>query len=84
MTYHLSPLNILFLTTEWPTEAHPTDVPFLVQYAQALRDQGVTVEVFHFNGHGNPFNYIRAWFALRKHPICDPIDYSAHYDRPWR
>jgi len=68
------PLHILFLTTEWPTKAHPTDVPFLVQYAQALRDQGVTVDVFHFDGHANPFNYVRAWFDLRKHPSWKQAD----------
>ncbi len=71
MTYQL---KILFLTTEWPTKEHPTDVPFLVQYARALREQGVTVEVFHFNGRGNPLNYIRAWFSLRKHSFWNQAD----------
>lgn len=71
MTY---PLNILFLTTEWPTKDHPTDVPFLIQYVNALRAQGVTVDVFHFNGHGNPLNYLKAWFAVRKSPFWKKAD----------
>ncbi len=60
-------LKVLFVTTEWPTKEHPRSVPFLVQYAEALRKQGVKVEVYHFHGRGNPLNYVRAWFDVRKH-----------------
>lgn len=69
-----NPLKVLFLTTEWPTEAHPGHVPFLVQYAEALRKQGVEVEVFHFQGRGNPLVYGRAWFEVRKLPIWSRVD----------
>ncbi len=63
------PLKVLFITTEWPTKAHPGHVPFLVQYAEALRKQGVEVEVYHFHGRANPLNYIQAWFDVRKQPF---------------
>ena len=61
-----NPLKVLFMTTEWPTKEHPGHVPFLVQYADALRKQGVEVEVYHFHGRANPLNYLRAWFEVRK------------------
>lgn len=61
-------LKVLFITTEWPTKEHPGHVPFLVQYAEALRKQGVEVEVFHFYGRANPLNYLQAWFEVRKQP----------------
>jgi glycosyltransferase involved in cell wall biosynthesis len=59
-------IQVLFLTTEWPTDERPTEVPFLVLYAGALRDKGVEIEVFHFCGRRNPINYVRAWFAVRR------------------
>jgi glycosyltransferase involved in cell wall biosynthesis len=67
-------MKVLFLTTEWPTNDRPNDVPFLVQYVAALRHQGVEIEVFHFIGHGNPLNYFHAWFKLRKHPSWKQVD----------
>mgnify|MGYP001110328798 CR=1 FL=1 len=60
--------NILFITTEWPTENRPTDVPFLVKYAAALREIGIHIDVFHFRGCGNPLNYLKAWLAVRRIP----------------
>lgn len=67
-------IKVLFITTEWPTKEHPGDVPFLVQYAQALRNQGVEVEVFHFHGRGNPLNYLWAWFEVRKQSFWSQAD----------
>ena len=64
-----NPLKVLFITTEWPTKAHPRHVPFLVQYADSLCEQGVEVEVYHFHGRANPLNYLRAWFDVRKQPF---------------
>ncbi len=63
------PLKVLFITTEWPTNKHPGHVPFLVQYADALRKQDVDVAVYHFRGKANPLNYLRAWFDVRKQTL---------------
>lgn len=63
-----NPLKVLFITTEWPTIDHPGHVPFLVQYVNALRKQGVEVGVYHFRGRANPLNYLQAWFEVRKQP----------------
>jgi len=59
-------MNVLILTTEWPTDTNPGVVPFLVQHVKFLREAGVAVEVFHFQGKRKPFNYLRAWFAVRR------------------
>lgn len=67
-------LKILFLTTEWPTPERPADVPFLVEYANALRRHGAEVNVFHFHGEGNPINYLKAWVRLRRLPAWRDAD----------
>lgn len=67
-------LHILMITTEWPTEQQPFDVPFLVQYANALINAGCIVKVFHFKGNGNPINYIKAWLKVRKDPFWETAD----------
>lgn len=69
-----TPLKVLFVTTEWQTKEHPGHVPFLVQYAHSLRNQGVEVEVFHFHGRSNPLNYLQAWFTVRKLPSWSQAD----------
>lgn len=69
-----NPRKVLFITTEWPTKEHPGHVPFLVQYADALRKQGVEVEVYHFHGRANPLNYLRAWFDVRKQPFWSEVE----------
>lgn len=59
-------MRILFITTEWPTKKRPADVPFLVSYRDALQAVGVEIDLFHFRGEGNPFNYLKAWLRVRK------------------
>lgn len=59
-------MRILFITTEWPTDENQSDAPFLVQYADALRETGIRIDVFHFRGNSNPLSYIKAWFTVRK------------------
>ena len=61
-------MKVLFVTSEWPTPERPGDVPFLVEYLNALQAQGVEVSVFHFRGKANPLNYLKAWHQLRKLP----------------
>ena len=59
-------MHVLLLTTEWPTKSHPYAVPFLTEHVNFLRNAGVVVDVFHFQGKRNPVNYIKAWFQVRK------------------
>lgn len=54
------------ITVEWPDEKRPTAVPFLVRDVKLLRERGIDVEVFHFRGARNPFNYLKAALAARK------------------
>ena len=59
-------IRVLMITSEWPTKQSPKDVPFLVRQVDSLRQAGVSVDVFHFQGAKNPFNYIRAWGRAQK------------------
>jgi len=67
-------MNVLFITTEWPTEARPYDAPFIREYAFALQEAGIHVGVFHFKGQGNPLNYLRAWRKIRKSDFWQKAD----------
>lgn len=58
-------MRVLMITSEWPTDEQPHRGSFIVQRVAALREAGVAVEVFSFQGRGHPFNYVKAWRALR-------------------
>ena len=61
-----NPLKVLMITTEWPTSAQPFAAPFVKRQKEKLEERGILVEVFHFYGGGNPLNYLRAWWHVRK------------------
>jgi len=67
-------MQILFITSEWPTETQPYDVPFLVEYVHALEKEGIKVDVFHFKGKSNPLNYLKAWREIRRLPYWQHAD----------
>lgn len=58
-------MNVLMITTEWPTDLRPHRVPFITRQVELLRQKGIQVQVFHFEGNKNPVNYTRAFFRLR-------------------
>jgi glycosyltransferase involved in cell wall biosynthesis len=61
-----STISVLMITSEWPTPQSPYSVPFIVRQVNFLRRANVVVDVFHFRGKRNPFNYMRAWIAVRR------------------
>ena len=62
------------ITSEYPTAERPMGVPFIKRQVEFLRKNDVDVDVFHFKGNKNLFNYIAAWWRLRKHTA------GKHYD----
>ena len=38
-------MNILIITSEWPSDQHPNHVPFLVEQVQYLRGNGIKAEI---------------------------------------
>jgi glycosyltransferase involved in cell wall biosynthesis len=54
------------ITSEWPTTESPYSVPFIARQVSFLRRANISVEVFHFCGKQNPFNYLRAWRKVRR------------------
>lgn len=63
-------MNVLMITSEWPTPEHPEWAPFITREVQTLREAGVNVQVFPFRGGKNPLKYLVAWVNLRRlHPL---------------
>lgn len=61
-----SPLRVLVITSEWPTQTSPNDVPYIVRQVEFLKRAGVRVEVFAFRGGKRLTNYVDAWRRLRR------------------
>ena len=67
-------MRVLMITSEWPTRENPRLVPFIVRQVEFLRKAGIDVDVFSFRGAKNPFNYLRAWYGVRRKL------HQGHYD----
>jgi len=59
-------IRVLMITSEWPTAGQPRTTHFIKRQADFLRAAGVDVDVFHFKGRKNPFNYLRAWIETQR------------------
>jgi hypothetical protein len=60
------PIRVLMVTSGWPQPGQPQTTHFIKRQAEFLRAAGVDVEVFPFRGDRNPWNYVRAWFGVRR------------------
>ena len=69
-----APIRVLMITSEWPTCDRPDSAPFIVRQANFLRSAGLMVDVFAFRGSKKLFNYLRAWFQVRKKLKRDSYD----------
>ena len=67
-------MRVLMISSEWPTVELPYRGSFIVQQADYLREAGVEVEVFPLRAEGHPFNYVKAWRALRTAHRLDDFD----------
>ena len=38
-------MNILIITSEWPTKSYPNDVPFLVDNIRSIQEHGIYTDV---------------------------------------
>ena len=56
-------LSILFLTSQWPTPAHPSVAPFVKREVDALGKMSIAIDVFVYSGGWSPLKY---WHAIRK------------------
>lgn len=60
------PIRVLMVTSDWPTPGQPRTTYFIKRQAEFLQAAGVQLEVFHFRGRRNPWNYLSAWWRLRR------------------
>jgi glycosyltransferase involved in cell wall biosynthesis len=58
-------VRVLVVTSEWPAPGRESDVPFLVEQVDSLRQAGLDIEAFSFRGRVNPLRYGAAWIRLR-------------------
>lgn len=65
-----TPIRVLMITAGWPQPGQPQTTHFVKRQAEFLQRAGVQVDVFHFRGAKNPWNYARAWRDVR--PRIDP------------
>lgn len=53
------------ITGVWPTPAHPERAPFVVRQVEFLRRVGISVDVVHLDGRGQPSRYVQRWREVR-------------------
>jgi teichuronic acid biosynthesis glycosyltransferase TuaC len=59
------PIRVLMITSAWPPPGAPSTVHFIARQVRFLREAGVDVDVFHFNGRRQPWRYAAAWAKAR-------------------
>ena len=69
-----NPIRVLFVTSQWPTPANPSLAPFVARQVQSLRDAGVSVDVFVYEGGWSLISYVQ---AVRK---MQQVLQRHHYD----
>ncbi len=73
-------MKVIVITAMFPTADRPSWGTFVKEQVASLKNEGVDVEVFAFDGQGSALNYLKAGFALRG--IVKKKDYDlvhAHY-----
>jgi glycosyltransferase involved in cell wall biosynthesis len=69
-----APIRVLMITSHWPTPGQPRTTYFIKRQADFLRAAGVDVDVFHFQGRRNPWNYLSAWWRLHHRLVRNRYD----------
>lgn len=59
-------MKILFITSQWPSDANPNLAPFVKNEVDAIRARGAEIDLFVFRGGWSLANYIRAIRELRR------------------
>lgn len=59
-------IRVLMVTCEWPAPGISNTAHFIKRQAAFVKAAGVDVDVFHFRGAKNPFNYAKAWVRLQR------------------
>jgi len=68
------PLRVLYVTSQWPTDACLDIAPFVQREVQSLRACGVEIDVFPYLGGVSPVRYLRAAWQLRRRLGQAPYD----------
>ena len=60
-------IRVLMITCSYPTDANPRSVPFIARQVSFLRQAGIDVDLFHFEGRKRLLNYAQARRQLQRH-----------------
>ncbi len=58
-------MRVLVFTAMYPTQERPACGTFVKEQVESLRESGVEIDVFAFDGSGSVRNYLKAGFTLR-------------------
>jgi hypothetical protein len=73
-------MRVLVVTAMYPTPEKPASGTFVKEQVDSLREAGVDVDVFAFDGKGSARNYLKAGMTLRRILSEKPYDLiHAHY-----
>ena len=73
-------MRVLVVTAMYPTQEKPASGTFVKEQVDSLREAGVDVDVFAFDGNGSARNYLKAGMTLRRILSKKPYDLiHAHY-----
>jgi teichuronic acid biosynthesis glycosyltransferase TuaC len=73
-------MKVLVIACEWPTPQIPHEGVYIYRQVESLRQAGIEVDVFAFQGQKKLVRYISAWKRLRKEYRISNYDLvHAHY-----
>jgi teichuronic acid biosynthesis glycosyltransferase TuaC len=73
-------LRVLVVTSGWPSPAEPHQSVFVHHEVEALRGEGVEIDVVHYRGRMNPINYLKARAEVRRRLGAESYDLvHAHF-----
>jgi len=58
-------MKVIVFTAMYPTLERPSWGTFVKEQVESIKNEGVDVDVFAFNGNGSPWSYLRAGLTLR-------------------
>lgn len=73
-------MRVLVVTSEWPDQEYPNAGIFVASQVDAMRQVGIKIDVLHFRGRRNPFNYLKAVVKMHRSLSMNSYDLiHAHF-----
>ena len=66
-------MNILIITSEWPTKSYPNDVPFLVDNIRSIQEHGIYTDVLKVDS-GSIYSQFNSIWKIKNKLSLKPYD----------